>query len=128
MWNLLIKQGYINMQMFENFFTCPENSAAAAIAKQITISPDINYNPFFIHGNTGLGKTHLLTAIKEQLYLTRPGMEVIYITVDELVEKFIYSIQTNTQLEFKTKYRNSDILMIDDLDNIKNKEGVGFFV
>lgn len=109
------------MQTFENFFVCRENKLAHAIAEEIASPPGKNSNPFFLYGKSGLGKSHLLKAIKNHLYDTMPGMNVTYVTVDILVDEFIASIQLNKQREFRTKYRNTDILLIDDLDNLNNK-------
>ncbi len=109
------------MQSFENFFICPENKLAYAIAKEIASPPRRNSNPFFLYGKSGLGKSHLLKAIKNHLYNTMPDMDIKYVPVNILVEEFISSIQMNKQNEFKVKYRNTDILLIDDLDYLKDK-------
>lgn len=107
---------------FENFVVGPNNQLAHAAAKSVSRSPATQFNPLFIYGGTGLGKTHLIQAIGHYLLKERPYLKVLYISTEQFINEFIYSIQTNTQQSFKIKYRNVDILLIDDIQFLERKE------
>lgn len=107
---------------FENFVVGPNNQLAHAAAKSVSKSPATQFNPLFIYGGTGLGKTHLIQAIGHYILQERPYLKVLYIPTEQFINEFIYSIQTNTQHSFKIKYRNVDILMIDDIQFLEKKE------
>jgi len=107
---------------FENFVVGPNNQLAHAAARSVSKSPATQFNPLFIYGGTGLGKTHLIQAIGHSLLQERPYLKVLYIPTEQFINEFIYSIQTNTQHSFKIKYRNVDILMIDDIQFLEKKE------
>lgn len=108
--------------IFENFVVGPNNQLAHAAAKSVSRSPATQFNPLFIYGGTGLGKTHLIQAIGHYLLKERPYLKVLYISTEQFINEFIYSIQTNTQQSFKIKYRNVDILLIDDIQFLERKE------
>ncbi|HPJ33248.1 MAG TPA: chromosomal replication initiator protein DnaA [Spirochaetota bacterium] len=107
---------------FENFVVGPNNQLAHAAAKSVSRSPATQFNPLFIYGGTGLGKTHLIQAIGHNILKERPYLKVLYISTEQFINEFIYSIQTNTQQSFKIKYRNVDILLIDDIQFLEKKE------
>ena len=107
---------------FDNFVIGPNNQLAHAAAKSVSRSPATQFNPLFIYGGTGLGKTHLIQAIGHYLLIERPYLKVLYIPTEQFINEFIYSIQTNTQQSFKIKYRNVDILLIDDIQFLEKKE------
>ncbi len=107
---------------FENFVIGPNNQLAHAAAKSVSRSPATQFNPLFIYGGTGLGKTHLIQAIGHYILKERPYLKVLYIPTEQFINEFIYSIQTNTQQSFKIKYRNVDILLIDDIQFLEKKE------
>ena len=107
---------------FNNFVVGPNNQLAHAAAKAVSQSPATQFNPLFIYGDTGLGKTHLIQAIGHFILKERPFLKVMYIPTEQFINEFIYSIQTNTQQSFKIKYRNVDILMIDDIQFLERKE------
>jgi chromosomal replication initiator protein len=107
---------------FENFVVGPNNQLAHAAAKAVSKSPADQYNPLFIYGDTGLGKTHLIQAIGHHILQERPYLKVLYIPTEQFINEFIYSIQTNTQQSFKIKYRNVDILIVDDIQFLEKKE------
>lgn len=107
---------------FENFVVGPNNQLAHAAAKSVSRSPATQFNPLFIYGGTGLGKTHLIQAIGHYLLKERPYLKILYISTEQFINEFIYSIQTNTQQSFKIKYRNVDILLIDDIQFLERKE------
>lgn len=107
---------------FTNFVVGPNNQLAHAAAKSVSQSPATQFNPLFIYGDTGLGKTHLIQAIGGKIMSERPYLKVLYISTEQFINEFIYSIQTNTQQSFKIKYRNVDILLIDDIQFLEKKE------
>lgn len=107
---------------FSNFVVGPNNQLAHAAAKSVSHSPATQFNPLFIYGDTGLGKTHLIQAIGSKIMAERPFLKVLYISTEQFINEFIYSIQTNTQQSFKIKYRNVDILLIDDIQFLEKKE------
>jgi chromosomal replication initiator protein len=118
------KYSYLNPKYtFDTFIVGPNNQLAFATAISISKQPGKNYNPFFIYGESGLGKTHLLQAIGNAITSEKPFLAVLYTTIEQFMNEFIQSIQNNTQQSFKIKYRNVDVLLIDDIQFIQNKEG-----
>ncbi len=107
---------------FENFVIGPNNQLAHAAAISVSRAPATQYNPLFIHGGTGLGKTHLMQAIGHHILRERPYLKVLYVPSEEFVNEFIQAIRTNTITSFKIKYRNVDVLLIDDIQFIEKKE------
>ncbi len=107
---------------FETFIVGPNNQLPHAAAVSVSKSPATQYNPLFIYGGTGLGKTHLMQAIGHSIIKEKPYMRVLYITTEQFVNEFINAIRTNTLPSFKIKYRDVDILLIDDIQFIEKKE------
>lgn len=110
-----------DMMSFDNYFICPENKMAVNLTDAVTLSSHEKSNLLFIYGRTGLGKTHLLKAIKQKTEERKPECKVIYITIKDFIREFISSIQLNQQDEFQKKYMLPDILLIDELDEIDKK-------
>ena len=107
---------------FDNFVIGPNNTLAHAAAQAVARNPGMLYNPLFIYGNSGLGKTHLLYAIGNQIKQDDPGAVILYQTTDRFVSEFINAIRFNKVFIFKEKYKNIDVLLIDDIQFISNKE------
>jgi len=108
---------------FDTFVRGKNSQLAVAAAQAVAESPARAYNPLFIHGKVGLGKTHLLHAIGARV-LYRPGdTTVVYTTSERFAIELIQAIGSNTQEQFRAKYRNVDVLLIDDIHFLKNKEG-----
>ncbi len=107
---------------FENFVVGPNNQLPHAAAVSVSKAPATQYNPLFIYGGTGLGKTHLMQAIGHSIIRERPYMKVLYITTEQFLNDFLHAIRTNTVQSFKIKYRDVDILLIDDIQFIEKKE------
>lgn len=112
---------------FSNFVRGKSNELALAIAINIADNPGTIYNPFFIYGSSGLGKTHLMQAIGNKILEENPEKKVIYITSENFVNEFISTITDNrnsvkNSQSFRNKYRNCDVLMIDDIQFISGKE------
>lgn len=112
---------------FANFVRGKSNDLALAIASSVAENPGQIYNPFFIYGSSGLGKTHLMQAIGHKILEDSPEKKVIYITSENFMNEFIATITdnknsvSNSQI-FRDKYRNCDVLMIDDIQFISGKE------
>jgi len=107
---------------FDTFVVGESNKLAHAAAQAVAKSPGINYNPLFIYGGVGLGKTHLLQAIGNGILKNYPRKKVVYITSEKFTNELINSIQKRTTKEFKEKYRKVDCLMIDDIQFLAGKE------
>lgn len=107
---------------FSSFVVGPSNSLAYAAAQAITENPGTLYNPLFLYGESGLGKTHLLHAIGNELRDVYKNVEVLYQTADRFVTEFINAIRFDKVHQFKSKYKTIDILLIDDIQFISNKE------
>jgi chromosomal replication initiator protein len=109
---------------FNNFVTGSNNDYAYTAAKAIAENPgQYGKNPLFIYGSSGLGKTHLLQAIGNEVLEKKAYLNVRFVSTERFISEFITSIQTRTQESFKIKYRNVDILLIDDIQFLENKEG-----
>ncbi len=107
---------------FDNFIVGPSNNLAFAAAKAVSKKQHERYNPLFIYGDSGLGKTHLLSAIQFEMQLNYPGINIIYIPAETFTNEFLHSIQTNTVDTFDEKYRSADALLIDDIQFIAGKD------
>jgi len=108
---------------FDSFITGSGNQMAHAAALAVAEEPGTIYNPLFIYGGVGLGKTHLMQAIGHQMIKLEPAANVKYVTSETFANDFINSIQTRTQEEFRQEYRNVDLLLIDDIQFFGEKEG-----
>ena len=108
---------------FENFIEGPSNRMAFAAAVAVSENPATLYNPLFIHGGVGLGKTHLLQAICRSILNRNPSAKVLYLSCEDFVNGYIYAIQKKTLEAFRTRYRNADVLVVDDIHFLADKEG-----
>ncbi|MDQ7048332.1 MAG: chromosomal replication initiator protein DnaA [Enterobacterales bacterium] len=107
---------------FDNFVQGKSNQLAMAAAKQVAENPGSAYNPLFIYGGVGLGKTHLMHAIGNQILENKPNGKVIYLHSERFVADMVKALQTNTIDKFKKFYRSVDALLIDDIQFFANKE------
>ena len=107
---------------FDGFVIGNNNSFAASAAQAIGTNPGGAYNPFLIYGGVGLGKTHLMQAIGNSIHYNLSDKKVVYITAETFINEFIHSIKSETQSQFKNKYRNVDVLLIDDIHDLQNKK------
>ena len=106
---------------FDNFIVGPSNNLAYAAAKAVSQKQHEKYNPLFIYGDSGLGKTHLLSAIQNEMTKNYPGINIIYISAETFTNEFLHSITANKTELFDEKYRNADALLIDDIQFIAGK-------
>lgn len=109
---------------FENFVVGSSNEYASAAAKKTAEAPGHIYNPLFIYGNSGLGKTHLMQAIGNKIIEKNSSSNVIYVPCERFTNEFIVSIREYTTDKFRDKYRNADVLLVDDVQFLENKEAV----
>ncbi|HSL59380.1 MAG TPA: chromosomal replication initiator protein DnaA [Acidimicrobiales bacterium] len=109
---------------FEAFVIGASNRFAHAAALSVAEQPGRSYNPLFIHGHAGLGKTHLLQAIAQYVRSVYPTYTVRYVTTENFLNQFIDAIRTNTPSEFKRRYREIDVLLLDDIQFIEGREGL----
>jgi chromosomal replication initiator protein len=107
---------------FETFIVGSGNQFAHAVCQAVAQSPGERYNPLFIYGGVGLGKTHLMHAIGHYVREQRRGARVFFVTAEKFMNEMIYSIQHATTLEFKSRYRTADVLLIDDIQFLAGKE------
>ena len=107
---------------FENFVIGSSNRFANGAAVAVAESPARAYNPLFIWGGSGLGKTHLLHAAGNYAQLLHPGLRVKYVSSEEFTNDYINSLRDDRQESFKRRYRNLDILMVDDIQFLEGKE------
>lgn len=128
--NILDKEKIFNPKYtFDNFVVGNSNKYAHAAALAVAESPSEAYNPLFIYGGSGLGKTHLMHAIGIYLLENNPQINVLYVSSEMFTNEFIKAINTKTMNDFKKKYRQADVLMIDDIQFLggKNETQEEFF-
>jgi chromosomal replication initiator protein len=109
---------------FEAFVTGTSNRFAHAAALAVAETPARSYNPLFIYGDAGLGKTHLLQAILHYVNAHYPSYQVRYVSTETFLNEFVDAIRTNTPSEFKRRYREIDVLLVDDIQFMEGKEGL----
>lgn len=109
---------------FDKFIVGNSNKFAHAAAIAVADKPGEVYNPLFIYGNSGLGKTHLLLSIGQRIHESEPNAMIAYVKGDDFTNQMVQSIKDNTQEEFRNKYRHVDLLLVDDIQFIAGKIGV----
>ncbi len=107
---------------FDRFIVGNSNKFAHAAAVAVAERPGKTYNPLFIYGNSGLGKTHLLLAIGQAIHEREPNRKIAYVKGDEFTIQLVKSIKDGTAEEFRTKYRNVDLFLVDDIQFIAGKQ------
>lgn len=107
---------------FKNFVGGRSNQLALAAAKQVAENPGKSYNPLFIYGAVGLGKTHLMQAVGNELKKNNPELHIVYLSSERYVSEMVRAIQTNNMENFKEFYRTCDLLLIDDIQFLAGKD------
>ncbi|HCB99905.1 MAG TPA: chromosomal replication initiator protein DnaA [Ruminococcaceae bacterium] len=107
---------------FETFIVGSSNKFAHAASLAVAANPATAYNPLFIYGDSGLGKTHLLHAIRHQILKDNASLKILYIKGEDFTNELVESIGKNSQISFRNKYRQTDVLLVDDIQFIAGKE------
>ena len=122
--NTEFRPGNLNSRYtFEEFVIGNSNRFAHAASQAVAAAPARAYNPLFLYGGVGLGKTHLMHAIGHRVLQDTPDANVVYVSSEKFTNEFIIAVQNNKTLEFRNKYRLVDVLLIDDIQFLEGKEG-----
>jgi chromosomal replication initiator protein len=116
--------GFNPKNTFESFVVGSNNNFASAAAQAVAQAPGNSYNPLFLYGGVGLGKTHLLHAIGQHVVAHKKGARVAYVSSEKFTNDYIEGIQNNHLAKFRKKYRQSDVLLIDDIQFLAGKERI----
>lgn len=118
----LINSGLNPKYTFDTFVVGSNNKFAQAAAMGVAENPGSKYNPFFIYGGVGLGKTHLMHSIGNQILMNNPNVNILYVTSETFTNQLINALRDQATEKFREKYRNIDVLLIDDIQFIANKK------
>jgi chromosomal replication initiator protein len=108
---------------FDTFIVGPSNQFAHAACRAVAEAPSRSYNPLFIHGGVGLGKTHLMHAIGHYVVQHNPGVVLAYISSERFMNEMINALRFDRIIEFRSRYRSVDVLLVDDIQFVSGKEG-----
>ena len=121
--SLAEKAGLNPKYTFDSFVIGPSNKFAYSVCYAVASKPGSEYNPLFLYGGVGLGKTHLMHAIGHHIMCQQEDPKVVYVSSEKFTNELINSIKNDKNEEFRNKYRNVDVLLIDDIQFIAGKEG-----
>lgn len=116
------RQGINERYNFDNFIVGASNELAFAACQSIAQNPGSKYNPLFLYGGVGIGKTHLIQAVGNTFLANNPGSKVLYITTEQFVQEFVDALRFRKTAEFASHYRNADMLIVDDVQFIAGKD------
>ena len=116
------RQGLNNKYTFESFIVGSGNELAFAACQAISQSPGKKYNPLFLYGGVGIGKTHLIQAVGNEIIRNNPKARVVYISTEQFVQEFIDAVRFRKNTDFASYYRNVDVLIVDDIQFIAGKD------
>ncbi len=108
--------------VFERFVVGKPNELAHAAARRVAEGADVTFNPLFLYGGVGLGKTHLMHAIAHELQSKKPHLKVVYLSAEQFMYRFIQALREKQMMDFKQIFRSVDILMVDDVQFIAGKD------
>jgi chromosomal replication initiator protein len=107
---------------FEHFIVGPDNRLAQAAAIAVATKPGEAYNPLFLHGGVGLGKTHLLQAICQKMLEAQPDLRILYLSCDAFINQFLSSVESGNMNDFRNRFRGADTLIIDDIHFLQGRD------
>ena len=107
---------------FDQFVVGPSNQLPHAVARAVADSPGTQNNPLFLYGAVGLGKTHLLQAICQEVLRRRPGLRIAYLSCEQFTNEYVSAVQRNATEAFRARFRSAEMLVIDDIHFLANKE------
>jgi len=115
--------GLIPRYTFDSFIVGPSNQFAHAACRAVAETPSRSYNPLFIHGGVGLGKTHLMHAIGHYVLKHHPSLKLVYISSERFMNEMINALRFDRILDFRSRYRSVDVLLVDDIQFVSGREG-----
>ncbi|MHB1864863.1 MAG: chromosomal replication initiator protein DnaA [Candidatus Saccharimonadales bacterium] len=118
------RQGLNERYTFDNFVVGASNELAFAACQSIANSPGMKYNPLFLYGGVGIGKTHLIQAVGNALTISRPELRILYISTEQFVQEFVDALRFRKTADFASYYRSADVLIVDDIQFIAGKEKI----
>ncbi len=118
----VLKAGVNPRHSFQSFVVGPSNHFAQAACLAVGKAPGRTYNPLFIHGGSGLGKTHLMHAVGQMMLADRVDARIVYVTSEHFTNKFIHAVMNNALVAFRNRFRKADVLLIDDVHFFAGKE------
>jgi chromosomal replication initiator protein len=118
------RQGLNERYTFDTFVVGSGNELAYAACQAITANPGTKYNPLFLYGGVGIGKTHLIQAVGNGVLAQKPGSRVVYITSEQFLQEFVDALRYKKNTDFADHYRSADVLIVDDIQFIAGKEKV----
>lgn len=116
------RQGLNEKYTFENFIVGSGNELAYAACQAIATTPGTKYNPLFVYGGVGIGKTHLIQAVGNAIIANNPSIRIVYVSTEQFVQEFIDAVRYKKNTDFAGYYRNADVLIIDDMQFIAGKD------
>ena len=119
-------EGFDKRYTFDNFVVAKPNDLAYAAARRVAESDDVtpSFNPLFLYGGVGLGKTHLMHAIAWESHKRDPKRNVIYLTAEKFMNQFVTALRRKDTMSFKERFRAADVLMVDDVQFMSGKESI----
>ncbi len=118
------RQGLNERYTFDNFVVGAGNELAFAACQSIAATPGSKYNPLFLYGGVGIGKTHLIQAVGNALRENNPSIRILYISTEQFVQEFVDALRFRKTAEFASYYRSADVLIVDDIQFIAGKEKI----
>lgn len=118
------RQGINDRYTFENFVVGSGNELAYAACQAIVANPGSKYNPLFVYGGVGIGKTHLIQAVGNAVVAQKPDARVVYVSTEQFVQEFVDSLRHKRNTDFAGHYRSADVLIVDDVQFLAGKEKI----